>query len=87
MLIEVHPALPAAGGRVEFRRQAVKAAERVLQVLALNETHGVIRPAVRVSAQPVHRHDAGMLQSARDLRLLHEAGAARHRRPERTESP
>ena len=45
----------------------------VLEAVALDEAHGVKRPAVGVAAQAVDRHDTGMLQPAGDLRLQQKA--------------
>ena len=54
----------------------MKRFDRVLEAVALDEPHGVERPAAGVVAQAIHRDDAGMLQLAGDLGLLHEPGAA-----------
>ena len=40
---------------------------------ALDEAHGVKRSILRVAAQTVNRHDAGMLEPAGDLRFTAEA--------------
>src|SRR4051794_33589985 len=50
--------------------------DRILQAVSLDETHRVERPPIRVLAQPIHRHDARMLQAAGDLRFEQEARAA-----------
>ena len=54
----------------------VKPFHRGLEVVPLDETHGIERPAVGVRTQPIDRHDAGMLQSAGDLRLQQKPAAA-----------
>src|SRR5262249_33107303 len=48
----------------------------LLEVVALDEAHGVEGPAVRIRAQAIDRHDAGVLQPAGDLRLQHKAAPA-----------
>src|SRR5262249_23301280 len=48
----------------------------LLEAVALDETHGVERPAVGITAQAVNRHDAGVLQAAGDLPLADETAAA-----------
>ena len=48
----------------------------LLEAVATDEPHGVIRPAVAVGPQAVDRHDAGMLQPAGDLGLDEEPLAA-----------
>ena len=48
----------------------------LLEVVPLDEPHGVERPAVGVGAQAVDRDDAGVLQPPGDLGLLQEAGPA-----------
>ena len=50
----------------------MKPPDRHREALSLNEPHRVIRAAIGISAQAVDRHDAGMLEIARDLRLEHE---------------
>ena len=47
----------------------------LLEAVALDEPHGVERPAVVVGAQAVDRHDPGVLQPAVDLRLQDEPAA------------
>ena len=54
----------------------VEVRDGVLEVVPLDEPHGVERPAVGVGAQAVDRDDPRMLQPAGDLGLLHEAGPA-----------
>jgi hypothetical protein len=39
---------------------------------ALYELHGEVRPTVGLHAHPIHGNDAGVLQLAADLGLLHE---------------
>ncbi|MCC7013892.1 MAG: hypothetical protein IT454_15145 [Planctomycetes bacterium] len=43
------------------------------QVLALHQFHREVHAARRVEAKLVHRHDAGVVELARDLRLFQEA--------------
>ena len=43
--------------------------DRLLEAVALDEPHGVVRAAAAVGAQTVNRHDPGVLQPAGDLRL------------------
>ena len=50
----------------------VKLLDGLLEGLALDEPHGVIRAAVGVAAQAVDRDDARVLQPAGDLGLAHE---------------
>ena len=42
-------------------------------VVSLDEPHAVERPAIVVRAQPIHRHDSRVFQSAGDLRLQDES--------------
>lgn len=53
----------------------IKAIDCFLETVAADEPHGVERPAVRVAAQPIDGHDAGVLQGAGDLGLQHEPRA------------
>ncbi len=55
---------------------AVELLDRLLQAVALDEPHGVVRPAAAVGAQAVDRHDPGVLEPAGDLGLEHESLAA-----------
>jgi hypothetical protein len=48
----------------------------VLECFALDEAHGVERPAVGILAKAVDRHDAGMFQTTGDLGLADETAAA-----------
>ena len=48
----------------------------LLEGLALDEPHGVIRAAVGVAAQAIDRDDPRVLQPAGDLGLAHEPGPA-----------
>ena len=48
----------------------------LLEAVAADEPHGVVRPAVAVGAQPVDRDDARVLQPAGDLGLEQEPLAA-----------
>ena len=50
--------------------------DRLLEAVAPDEPHRVVRPAAVVSPQAVDRDDAGVLQPAGDLSLEHEAPAA-----------
>ena len=50
--------------------------DRLLQVVAANEPHGVEGPTVSVGAQAIHRHDARVLQAARDFSFQQKADAA-----------
>ena len=59
----------ATAGVILERRVAVKLLDGLLERIAANEPHGVIGPAVAVGTQPVHRHDAGMLEPPGDLGL------------------
>ena len=55
---------PIAAG---FLAVLVKARDLLLEALALDQPHGVERPALRIPAQAVDRDHAGMLQPPRDL--------------------
>jgi hypothetical protein len=66
----------AAAGVGLQRLVGAEAVDRLPEAIALDEAHGVIRPAVGVVAQAVDRHDARVLQPAGDLGLQQEAGAA-----------
>ncbi len=48
----------------------------LLEAVAADEPHGIVRAAVTVAAQAVHRHDPRVLQTARDLGLEDEPGPA-----------
>ncbi len=50
--------------------------DRLLEAVAPDEPHGVVRPAVAVAAQAVDRHDPGVFEPAGDLGLEDEPGAA-----------
>ena len=50
----------------------MKAVDGHLERIAADEPHGVIRPAVAVAAQAVHRNDARVLQTAGNFGLGHE---------------
>ena len=54
----------------------VEAVDGLLEAVAADEPHGVVRAAVAVGAQAVDRHDARVLQPAGDLRLQQEPLAA-----------
>ena len=54
----------------------VEAVDGLLELVAADEPHGVIGPAVAVSSQAVDRDDPGMLQPAGDLGLEQETLAA-----------
>ena len=47
----------------------MKTIDRDLEVVAADEPHGVIRPAIRIFTLAVDGHDAGMLKVTGDLRL------------------
>ena len=54
----------------------VELLDRLLEAVALDEPHGVVRAAAAVGAQTVNRHDAGVLEPAGHLGLQHEPLAA-----------
>src|SRR4051794_1105512 len=54
----------------------MKPCDGILQAVATNEAHGVIRSAVGVGAKAVYRHDARMLEAPRNFGLQHEASSA-----------
>jgi hypothetical protein len=54
----------------------VEAPDRVTQRPALDEAHGVTRPAFGVLPQAMHRHNAGVLQLRRDLGFKKESPLA-----------
>ena len=54
-------------------RVRVEFCYRNFEVVAFDETHGVIRSTVGVSAKTVDRNNSGMLQTARDLGFEHES--------------
>ena len=56
---------------------AVKTADRVLEAIPSDQAHRIERAAVRVHAEGIDRHDAGVFQSPGDLGLEQEARAAR----------
>ena len=64
---------PASGGEGTWR---VKRLDRFLQAVALDEPHRVVRPAVVVLAEPVHGHDAGMLQASGNFSFQHKTSPA-----------
>ena len=76
-LADVHEAAQqlAEGDRVEAPAAGVEGVRGVLEGVAPDEPHGVIRPAALVAAEAVDRHDAGVLQAAGDLGLQEEAAA------------
>src|SRR5262249_16859432 len=55
---------------------AVQAPDRLLEGLAPDEAHGVEGATVRVSAQPVDRHDTWVFKATGDLAFQQEASAA-----------
>ena len=57
-------------------RVAVEPLDRLLEAVALDEPHRVVRAAVAVRAQPVDRHDPGVFEPAGDLGLDQEPLAA-----------
>ncbi len=54
----------------------VEGLDGLLEAVALDEPHGVVRPPALVAPQAVHGYDAGVLQPAGDLGLDEEPGAA-----------
>ncbi len=62
--------------RATGRPIGMEAVDGLLEAVALDEPHGVIRPAVAVGPQAVDRDDPRMFQAAGDLGLEQEAGAA-----------
>src|SRR5262249_13672427 len=50
----------------------VKPLDRLLEALAADQAHRVVRPAIWVVSEPVDRDDAGMLQPSGDLGLHQE---------------
>ena len=66
---------PAAGVGLE-RFVRVEPLDGILEAIAADEPHGVVRPAVAVAAQAVDRDDARMLQPAGDLGLEQESAPA-----------
>ena len=66
----------AAGRVARSGRIAVEPLDRLLEAVALDEPHRVVRPAAGVGAQAVDRDDAGVLQPAGDLGLDQEPLAA-----------
>ena len=50
--------------------------DRLLEALAADEPHGVVRAAVAVGAQSVDRDDPGVLEAPGDPGLDEEAGPA-----------
>ena len=64
---------PGSASRVA---SAVKPLDRLLEAIALDEPHRVIRPPAVVGAQPVHRDDPRVLQPAGDLGLDEKTLAA-----------
>ena len=63
---------PPAGVASSSASSAWNAVDGLLEAVAPDEPHGVVRPAVGVGAQAVDRHDAGVLQPAGDLGLEQE---------------
>ena len=66
----------AATGRRWWPCRAVEGVNGLLEAVPPDEPHGVVRTAIRVSAQAVDRDDPRVLQPAGNLRLQHEASAA-----------
>ena len=63
------------GGRVGTGTRLVIRLDGLLEAVALDEPHGVERPAITVSAEAVDRDDPGVLQAAVDLGLQDEPAA------------
>jgi hypothetical protein len=59
-----------------MRGRLVKAFDDVLEAFPLDQAHRIEGPAVGVMPQSVDRHDAGMLQPARDLGFDQETRSA-----------
>ena len=53
----------------------MKAVTRVLEIVTLDEPHGIERPTIRIGAEAIHGHNAGMLESAGDFRFQHKPAA------------
>ena len=66
-----------AAGAIVFHLVGVEAVGGLLEAVAPDEPHRVVRPPVGVRPQAVDRDDPGVLQAAGDLCLDQEAGAAR----------
>ena len=62
----------ATAGVILERLVAMELLDGLLERIAPDEPHGVVRPAVAVGTQPVDRHDARVLEPAGDLRLEQE---------------
>ena len=56
--------------------RSVKPLDRLFERLALDQTHRIIRAAIRIPAQAVNRHDPRVLQSAGDSSLSQETRLA-----------
>ena len=75
--VEEPPEQGAEFQRAEVRpRRPEERPDRVLEALAPDEPHGVIRPTFAVGAQRIDRDDAGMLQAAGHLGLHQKSRAA-----------
>ena len=66
---EVVQHLPKRDSLPADRARVVKLADSFLERLAAHQSHGVEQATVRVFAQRVNRHDAGVLEPAGDLGL------------------
>jgi hypothetical protein len=53
----------------------------LLEVVALDESHGIAQKAIVMDAEVVYRHNPGMLQAAVDLRPQHESASEITRLP------
>src|SRR5262249_29341908 len=57
----------ATAGVLLERLVTMELLDGLLERIAANETHGVVRPAVAVGTEPIHGHNARMLQSPGNL--------------------
>src|ERR1043165_4737438 len=65
----------AVGVALSLRLGPVINFDGALEAIPFDETHRIKRPAVGIEAKAVHRDDARMFQSPRDLRLQQKAGS------------
>ena len=80
-----HTLTMAATARERFQppRSARARSNATSEVEAVDVPHGEVRAPVGVEAHVVHRHDAGMVEARKNLRLLEEAGQVLRARPGR----
>ena len=50
----------------------VKLFDRLLEAVALDEPHRIVRPTIVTLTEGIHRHDAGMFEPAGDFGLQHK---------------